>query len=193
MPQDPVWIWAQCRWNGLGKDTGFTRSSLCAPNETDFSNNISKAGESEAAMHTFSNYCCGPVIALPKSCFNNMKGWTAHAYREESKTIIKSIGFLSKKSVNTMGKELTGIKTDLVSTQKHKSVVKPWSTGRALWIWYIVLATEKGKKAVFCLPWSEILPLTPNSKHTLLLSRTVNAEFVQMSHAVAQPLQLQNL
>lgn len=98
MPQDPVWIWAQCRWNGLSKDTGFTRSSLCAPNETDFSNNISKAGESEAAMHTLSNYCCGPVIALPKSCFNNMKGWTAHAYREEGKTIIKSIGFLSKKS-----------------------------------------------------------------------------------------------
>lgn len=57
-----------------------------------------------------------------------------------------------------MGKELgvleemAGIKTDLVLTQKHKSVVKPWSMGRALWIRYTVLATEKGKKLFFvCL------------------------------------------
>lgn len=55
------------------KTRGFTRRSLCASNETDFSNNISKAGESEAAMQTLRNYCCGPVIALPKSRFNNMK------------------------------------------------------------------------------------------------------------------------
>ena len=75
------------------KTRGFTRRSLCASNETDFSNNISKAGESEAAMQTLRNYCCGPVIALPKSRFNNVKCWTAHAYTEEGRNIIKSIRF----------------------------------------------------------------------------------------------------
>lgn len=58
----PRTLLGQCRWNGLSKDTGFTRSFLCASNETDISNNISKAGESEAAMQTLSNYCCGPMI-----------------------------------------------------------------------------------------------------------------------------------
>lgn len=56
-----------------GLDEDFTGRSLRAANETEFSNNISKASESEAAMQTLSNYCCGPVIAPPKSCFNNMK------------------------------------------------------------------------------------------------------------------------
>lgn len=39
---------------------------------------------------------------------------------------------------------MMGIKTDLVSTQKHEGFVKPRSMERALWIWYIMLATEKG-------------------------------------------------
>ena len=44
-------------------------------------------------MQTLRNYCCGPVIALPKSRFNNMKCRTAHAYTEEGRNIIKSIRF----------------------------------------------------------------------------------------------------
>lgn len=39
-----------------------------------FCNNVSKAGESEAAMHSLSNYCCGPGTALPKSRSNNVRG-----------------------------------------------------------------------------------------------------------------------
>lgn len=176
MPQDPVGIWAECRWNGLSKDTGFTRSSLCASNETDFSNNISKAGESEAAMQTLSNYCCGPVIALPKSCFNNMKCWTAHAYREEGKNIIKSIGafFLVKRALIPRGmgwgvvEVMMGIKTDLMSTQSMSALwsLEAWGElfGYGILCWLL-----KKEQAVFCLPWSEISPLKQDS-HTPIIS-----------------------
>lgn len=39
---------------------------------------------------------------------------------------------------------MMGIKTDLMSTQKDECFEKPRSMGRALWIWYILLATERG-------------------------------------------------
>lgn len=146
--------------------TQASQEGPCAPPmRQTFSNNISKAGESEAAMQTLSNYCCGPVIAPPKSCFNNMKCWTALAYREEGKNIIKkhwSFFFSQvKRALTPQGMSrgvvevMMGIKTDLMSTQKQECFVKPRSMGRALWICYIVLATEKGTSCfLFALKWN---------------------------------------
>lgn len=139
------------------------RSSLCASNETDCSNNISKAGESEATMQTLSNYCCGPVIALPKSCFNIMKCWTAHAYREKRpKNNKKHWGFFSVERVLYHGawvrvvgpeKVMMGIKTDLMSTQKHKCLVA-WGEllGHGILHWLL----KKGEQAIilFALKWN---------------------------------------
>lgn len=101
-PQDAVGIWAECHWNGLSKDTSFTRCSLCAPNEKGFSNKIFNVSESYAAMQTHSNYCCGVAIALPKSCFNNMKCSVRRSRQKHNK---KHWCFFSVESVNTTGNE----------------------------------------------------------------------------------------
>lgn len=65
-----------------------TASAALAKRHKFFCNNISKVGESEAAMHTLSNYCCGPGTALPKSCSNN--GGATHAYKEKAKHTIRA-------------------------------------------------------------------------------------------------------
>lgn len=57
-----------------------------------FCNNVSKAGESEAAMHSLSNYCCGPGTALPKSRSNNVRGRSRISGRK--KHIIGTVLFL---------------------------------------------------------------------------------------------------